>query len=122
MDRLLRKIAFVMIALAYMSATAQHVGGLHAAVLAGENAAQYAVMDHAHHAEAGHSPSEDATSHEGTPSHGMKMVGCGLACAGTFAPTDPASARMAHPAHYPATGGPGLAMVRTGVEPPPPRT
>lgn len=121
MNHLLRKIALLVVALSYLSATAQHVGGLHAEVLAGGKSGQHAGMHHAGHAENAHSPGDDAASHKGTAPHGMKMVGCGLACAGVFAPTDPASARAAHPARYSVSGRHGLALPPAGVEPPPPR-
>lgn len=125
MNLVLRRIVALLVALAYLGATAQHVGGLHAATLHNHEAGHHAVMEHpahAHHGVATHSPGDEAGSQAGDPKHGMTMVGCGLVCAGAFSIGEPASARVAHAARYAASGRHGLALPPRGVEPPPPRT
>lgn len=119
MTALLRRVAVLIVALAYIAGSAQHAGGSHA-MMARHKTAHSAAL-HAH-AGAGHATIfENAGEHEGTMRAGFKMVGCGLACAGLSPVGSPVSSRPAAAATYSGAVGPGLAMPFSGVEPPPPR-
>ena len=119
MTALLRRVAVLIVALAYIAGSAQHAGGSHAMMASHKTAHSTAL--HAH-AGAGQATIYDhAGKREGAMGAGVTTLGCGLACAGVSPVGGAVSSRPAGPATYPGAVGPGLAMPFSGVEPPPPR-